>query len=83
MAFDKTNLEVGASSKGVQNLHRYVSTTDNVAAIETEGYFTHDDVGGVMKTEDWIYYVGTDGKKIAAMSNSGSAITFKAITLFS
>lgn len=82
MAFDKTNLDPAASSKGVLNAHRYESTTDAVAAIEGADYFTYDEVGLVMQDEDLIYYVGSDAGKIAAISNSGSAITLKAVTLF-
>lgn len=82
MAFDKSNLEIGASSKGVQGVNRYISSTDAVATIEGADYFTYDEVGGVMKDEDLIYYVGSNGGKLAAISNSGSAITLKAVTLF-
>jgi hypothetical protein len=82
MAFDKTNLDVRGSSKGTINIHTYQSSADAVITIEGASYFTFDEVGGVMEDGDLIYYVGTDGGKLAAISNSGTAISIKAITLY-
>lgn len=78
MAFNGDNFDPGASPKGSCNFARY-STSDTIAAVETDGYFDDSLVYDNLKTGDFMAVYSsaasaTGGAKIYNVTVSGTDV---------
>ena len=73
MAFIKGDLNTMGAGALNGKIHHYVSTTDNIATIEGSNYFNPEK--DRLATGDVIFYVGTNGAKIATVTNTAGVIT--------
>lgn len=74
MAFEASNFDPGASSKGAPNIARY-RTADNAAVVQGAGYFSDPIVSTALKTGDFIFCAMGDAASIYQLTVSGATVT--------